>query len=574
MMPYNPGDTLFNKYRLERLVGEGAFGAVYLVTHLKLDAPRAIKVLHPGPAGAGSTLLGEARQRFLLESQLGARLNHPNIIQVYDFEEVEDSLVLVMEYAPGGSLADRLSRLESIGRVMPVEVALKILSETAQGLAALHRLDVVHRDLKPSNVLFDAQGNARIADLGLAQVPHGPSLRSQLSQGVAHPGTPGYMSPEQEKTFGYLAPSSDVYALGVIAFLLLTGRMYKGVRPGTHPNTLRPEIPAWLDGLVLRMLDKDPEGRPWDGAELADLLRGGMGAGGREAAQAAAVKQAEKEPPLQAPQSDQSRLGDEHKGSKPAPQRQAAATQQNELSISLAPGVEMAFVRVPAGEFWMGSSPVQEYDEYNEQPEHRVYLDEYWMGKYPVTNRQYRAFIQAARRQAPEGWKRGDFPTGKEKHPVVNVSWEDAFEFCRWAAQVSGQRLRLPTEAEWEKAASGTDGRLYPWGDEGPDAGRCNFDEHDGDTTPVGKYSPQGDSPYGCADMAGNVWEWVNDWYDETYYQVSPSRNPPGPPMREAKVQRGGSWYFGRDAVRATARYRSNPDERYDSFGFRCALTA
>ena len=220
--------------------------------------------------------------------------------------------------------------------------------------------------------------------------------------------------------------------------------------------------------------------------------------------------------------------------------------------------IGLEWVTVPAGEFTMGSN-----DSGDEQPIHQVYLSEYQIARHPVTNAQYELFVKANSYAAPKHWKNKKIPPGKENHPVVNVSWKDAQTFCAWAG------VRLPTEAEWEKAARGTDGRKYPWGNEPPTEELCNFNSNVGDTTPIGSY-PKGASPYGVLDMAGNVWEWVNDRYGGKYYSVSPSVNPQGPASGTRRVLRGGSWYLDDDLVRSAYRYVINPDywDNYD--GFRC----
>lgn len=226
-------------------------------------------------------------------------------------------------------------------------------------------------------------------------------------------------------------------------------------------------------------------------------------------------------------------------------------------------GKEMVYV--PAGEFVMGS----ETGHADEKPPHRVYLDAFFIDRYPVTNAEYKKFVEAAGRKPPSHWQNGKIPPGKETHPVVNVSWNDAAAYAAWAGK------RLPTEAEWEKAASWdplkNEKRVYPWGDRF-DAALCNSKESGiGGTTPVGKYSPQGDSPYGAADMAGNVWEWCADWYDSGYYKNSPKQNPTGPSSGPSRVRRGGSWYVSVNLVRASYRGRSVPDSWDDYLGFRCS---
>jgi formylglycine-generating enzyme required for sulfatase activity len=238
-------------------------------------------------------------------------------------------------------------------------------------------------------------------------------------------------------------------------------------------------------------------------------------------------------------------------------------------------------VRVPEGEFLMGSTAEEVSASVAkshgikrkwfeaEQPQGPVHVSAFEIGRYPVTNLEYRAFVQETGHQAPDHWEWGPnpkYPEGLGEHPVVRVSWDDAWDYCEWLSHKTGKPYRLPTEAEWEKAARGTDGRAYPWGDEF-DTAKCNSDEDDiAETTPVGQYSPGGDSPYGAADMAGNVWEWCS-----TLYRGYPYR----PDDREdldtwgQRVVRGGSSYNHRWVVRCAFRLRYDPDDRMVNFGFR-----
>ena len=241
--------------------------------------------------------------------------------------------------------------------------------------------------------------------------------------------------------------------------------------------------------------------------------------------------------------------------------------EQDRMFVKLAAGLEMEFCRVAAGAFKMGGDPEKGPQAYSdEQPVHTVQLSEYWLGRYPVTNRQYAAFVSATKHALPEHWSWGKIPAGKEEHPVVRVSWQDATEFCAWLKQASGESIRLPSEAEWEKAARGTDGRIYPWGSQPPDVSRANYDQKVMDTTLVGKYSPAGDSPYGCADMAGNVWEWVSDWY-----KAYPGGEPNEEYGEKYRVVRGGSWDYDEGPLRSSNRSWFAPSLRYGLLGFRCA---
>ena len=267
--------------------------------------------------------------------------------------------------------------------------------------------------------------------------------------------------------------------------------------------------------------------------------------------------------------------------------------QPSEVMVWETDGSEMVYV--PEGEFPMGITE-QEARRWHEEfggdlewymwstPSHRVYLDAFYIGRYPVTNAQYARFVQDTGHPVPyynvdwvrsHDWDRkGKIPPpGKENHPVVLVNWYDAQAYCEWAG------LRLPTEAEWEKAASWDvkEGRkrVYPWGDEW-DAKRCNsLGGGRDDTTPVGSYSPAGDSPYSCADMAGNVWEWVADWFG--YYPAGRQVNPTGPHSGTHRVLCGGSWSYlpsPWDEFRCAYRVRRKPVHRYSGRGFRCAKSS
>lgn len=232
-------------------------------------------------------------------------------------------------------------------------------------------------------------------------------------------------------------------------------------------------------------------------------------------------------------------------------------------STQISPVDAMTQVYVPAGSFLMGSAD----GGTDEQPVHEVYLDAFWIDQTEVTNAQYGLCVQedvCALPTDPSSFNDILYA----HHPVIFVDWKAAQTYCQWAGR------RLPTEAEWEKAARGTDGRIYPWGNES-DCSRANFwDCPQFETTsPVGSYGDRGVSPYGAYDMAGNVWEWVFDWYAPDYYQDSPTRNPTGPTSGIYHVWRGGSWNCNQTSARSAGRGNFNPDYWRDLIGFRCAMS-
>jgi formylglycine-generating enzyme required for sulfatase activity len=231
---------------------------------------------------------------------------------------------------------------------------------------------------------------------------------------------------------------------------------------------------------------------------------------------------------------------------------------------------EPEMVPIRAGEFLMGSDPQKDKNADDaEQPQHKLYLPGYYMAKMPTTNAEYAVFVEAAGHKPPEHWEGEKPPQGKEDHPVVCVSWDDAMVYCKWLAEVTGKLYRLPSEAEWEKGARGTDGRIYPWGNEW-DAGRCNaWEGGKNDTTPVKAY-PQGGSPYGLLDMAGNVWEWCHSLYRQYPYDALDGREDPE--AEGDRVARGGAILNPATDLRCTFRVGFGPDGRDWCLGFRVVV--
>jgi formylglycine-generating enzyme required for sulfatase activity len=229
-------------------------------------------------------------------------------------------------------------------------------------------------------------------------------------------------------------------------------------------------------------------------------------------------------------------------------------------------------VTVPAGWFLMGSDPNRDRAAGpQEQPQHQVYLDAFQIDRYEVSNVDYLRFILVTGTDWPPFWREQPFPEKMARHPVINVSWQEADAYCRWAGK------RLPTEAEWEKAARGEDGRIFPWGDEPAGWIKSNI-AHSGSKRGF-KYPPlanvnrydKGVSPYGVYQMAGNVSEWVADWFDPEYYRRADNENPKGPESGDLKVFRGGSWNEDPEVARSAGRNAGEPDRKSYLTGFRCA---
>jgi len=249
----------------------------------------------------------------------------------------------------------------------------------------------------------------------------------------------------------------------------------------------------------------------------------------------------------------------------------ALGTSQNKALPSSYDGM----VLISEGAFEMGSrKSLRELDPVSifqadrhmlgpEDPAHEVILDAYYVDIYEVSNAEYKKYLEATgSKTLPHYWDDSNF--NQPNQPVVGITWKEARAFCQWKGK------RLPTEAEWEKAARGKRPVKYPWGNEKPDKTRVNFNDHVGKTTPVGSY-PTGKSDYGVFDLSGNVAEWVRDWHFPEYYLFSPKENPPGPDKGHYKIIRGGNWKNNAEDVNLTYRNATVPKARSKTVGFRCA---
>jgi len=672
----SPGALIGDKYRIESLIGEGAFGYVYRAYDIRLQRPVAIKELSPANPKLSTTAFDDYRRRFEREARVQAQFNHPRIVHVYELLPQGDAYYLVMEYVDGPSLRDYLREKGPL----PFDEAIRLTRQVLDGLTAVHEhpWDIVHRDIKPSNILLTQQGEVKLADFGVAQMSE-ESLRTLTER--LPPGTPLYMAPEQARGEPYLWPQADLFAVGCVLFEMLTGKPYRRAY-------LRPDMPEWLEEVVERALAKEPEERYESAREMAGAIeearrrrqeeearrkkqkeeearrrRQEEEARRRKQEEEEAKRRRQEEEARRKKQEEERRRRAEARAKKLADLREQAeraaregrweearraaegwlemeeATRAQEilalarlertpsglviatpenlaqlLALDQPPQrvwwekAGMEFCLVPGGPFPMGIIEEEarrwheefggELDWYlDATPRHTVDLPPYYIGRYPVTQAQYARFVQETGHRVPDGFwswtkpydwnrRRKRPPRRLTDHPVVLVSWKDAVAYCRWAG------LRLPTEAQWEKAARGTDERLYPWGNEW-DPAQCNSAEKwagrslttyeewekwwyaldygsQARTTPVGAYSPAGDSPYGCADMAGNVREWCADWY-KGYPGTTCERSEFGEKYR---VLRGGSWNNHRLRARSAYRDWSGPGDRGGVHGFRSCLSS
>jgi serine/threonine-protein kinase len=524
------GTRVSDAYTIEHVIGEGGMGIVYRGMDHARGRPVALKTLH-------ASLMGDAgiRRRFTREARVMTTWTHPNVVSVYDFVEHDDLLAIVMELVEGPTLEQYLDKW---GGQLPYPDIGLVFRGVLEAMAEAHERGVVHRDLKPQNILLspDENGlNPRVVDFGIAKVLDGTSYTVT----GALLGSCKYMSPEQVQTLESLDHRSDIYSLGVSMYRAVTGRcpfegtnhfnlmMAHVTQVPEPPSVYRPRVPAKLEELILSALSKDRAHRPQSCRDMLERLDAAL---------------------------------DEVT---PARMSRSNRTDLPEV-ITEKDGTEL--VLVPGGAFQMG-------------PQRReVFVDPFYLARLPVTNRQFKVFIDVTG-YAPTGdgrrflahWRRGVCPPALLDHPVVFVSWRDARAYCLWAG------MRLPSEAEWEKAARGTDGRKYPWGRTEPTTAHAHFGRTATGTQPV-LGSPEGASIYGVLDLAGNAGEWCEDVDDPSFYLSGPERNPRNTVQPTAgdkaapRVVRGGGWMFDAHSLRTFSRSSYGDDFRVDVVGFRCAL--
>jgi serine/threonine protein kinase len=533
-MTLHPGEVVNNRYRVLKQLGQGGFGTVYRVEDLSLKTICALK--------ENLEYWDEAQRQFEREAHLLAGLRHPSLPRVIDYFTLPaQGQYLVMDFVEGRDLQEVVDRT---GAPLFQKQALDWIDQISDALIYLHGRTppIIHRDIKPANIRLTPSGRAMLVDFGVAK-RYDPDNRTTPG---ARAVTPGY-SPVEQYGQGTTDTRADIYALGATLYTLLTARRPPESiervtgKPLPEPRQLNPEISPQVEQVILRAMEVLASDRFQTVEDFRQSLKDAYAAASGHSRRM--IKEA--------PEPDD-RSGDSLSPTFTTTGSRSPASRSDSMSgppynVAGAPRpsykteLRIEWVEIPAGEFLYG------------EDKHTLFLPAFQIARYPVTNLQYRYFLLAnPQHPAPAHWKERSFPARKALHPVVGVSYHDALAFCNWLG------CRLPTDQEWEKAARGTDGRSYPWGEEWQDGRYCNhWGAMSSGTTPVDRY-PEGRSPYDVWDMAGNVWEWTSSEYQS-------------PLMRQLC---GGSWRsFSQFAVRATQRDWMLLEEGREDLGFRCALS-
>jgi formylglycine-generating enzyme required for sulfatase activity/serine/threonine protein kinase len=620
-------------YRIVKPMAEGGMGVVYLAEHTSIGKKAVVKFILKE-----LLINSEAIGRFVNEAKALSRIDHPNIVEVLDAGVLQpDGLpYIIMKHLDGHTLADRIRAL----KVIPPPLAIDFAVQVTQALIAAHREGIVHRDLKPGNLflvedkLRPDHEQIKVLDFGIAKFSQGEEQQLVHTRTGMPMGSPPYMSPEQCEGSKSLDHRSDIYSLGVILYEMLCGAppfaaegwgMLLSMHmkdPPVPPRQRDPGISEKLERIVLRALEKDPAKRYQTAKEFQQALLEvsqprrksppssiEMGHSARVVGWAlfvtllaglgtlavSTIPKCRNRGVSQVNTGHQTRQlvlvhdsGQKVDVGRDAEKLEIAmpppAAKKLEVEVKPDPGTTVTLspsavptpapkcaanqVAIPGGTFTMGDNHLDS----DSRPEHQVTLSPYCIDKTEVTVAAYRKCVDNGKCDKPE--KPHPYciydKEGLDKHPMNCVTWFEAKKYC----QIIGGRL--PTEAEWEFAARGTDGRKYPWGNQAPTSSRLNWSgKEDGweFTAPVGSY-PSDKSPFGALDMAGNVWEWTADSFSR--YSMENSTNPHrSGSLASLRVNRGGGWSSDDPSrVRAASRGRDDPGFRLDNLGFRCARGA
>jgi eukaryotic-like serine/threonine-protein kinase len=546
---------------------------------------------------------------------------------------------MLMEFVDGDTLRAKILRRD--GYPYSINEGLQIITPVCSALHYAHRQGLVHCDVKPANVMIDKSGRVLVADFGIARLSEGATTATMVGA-----GTPAYMAPEQIQGRDP-TPQMDIYSTGIVLYEMLSGghRPFTGEHVDSSGSTmdrvrwehlhalppslrsLNPNVTSELEAVVMRCLAKNPEARYRSVLDLLQALQATTsvatpvieGVEKKASLPPILVEQAGPAAPVLPPHL----IGAKTK--KPlvtnpllwvsivgliavvaiiagllGKVKETPSIPLGVGSTEIAVKDHKVMMYVPEGNFLMGAVDVQ--GELDSRPQRTVTLDAFWIDQTEVTNAMFSKFVNEqnyvtdAQKSGTAyvftgnewtvtsgaDWKHPQGPAynidSMENFPVVAVSWNDAQAYCTWAGR------RMATEAEWEKAARGTQAQNYPWGDLPASGQLANFADvnlnssrsnpniNDGFefTSPVGTYL-SGQSPYGAMDMAGNAIEWVGDWYDAGYYFNGETNNPVGPISGMQRVLLGGSWADDSGHVRTDFRSWNAPNVADNTSGFRCA---
>lgn len=579
-----PGEVLATKYRIVRVIGRGGMGAVYEAESLQLGKRWALKELTP-PIDEEDEIRRYAAQ-FQAEARLLANLDHYGLPRVVDFFEDHKHYFLVMDFIRG---RDMEQVLRDHGSVLDESVVLSWADEILDIVGYLHGLEppVIIRDIKPSNIMLTDAGRVKLIDFGIARLAD-KGLRTGTA--IRGAGSPGFAPIEQYGGAG-TDPRSDIYALGATLYFLLTGSApldsLTCLMNGTDQppiSRFNPSVSERTQQAITAMMAMQPAQRLQDVLAVREAL--GLGSRpGSSTLPVPAAARAEPPPPppvVSTPSAVASGMPTQYGAgavmTDVAPSAVAVTRPQAPVTRTH-PVDESELLLVAEGEFWMGSAPDDGRED--EVPQMRLSLPAFYIGRYPVTFRQFERFVTETGWEARGEWRRF-YVEGAHDHPVTCVTLYDVLAYCQWAG------LRLPTEGELEKAARGSDGRRYPWGERW-DADRCNnwMTErasalerraalvHGRGTVPCGAF-PDGASPYGVLDLAGNVQEWTRTAYAPYPYDPHDGRDAPlsleSVQMTWPYVLRAGDWSrHDRMDFRCAARFWSYPAVWSPKRGFRVA---